>query len=86
MRDLVADGEFIEVFVDTPIEECMRRDTKGLYAKAKAGKIRNFTGFDAPYEVPEMPEVHLYTVDRRPEQLAEEVVRALAERGIVQPA
>ncbi len=86
VRSLVADGEFIEVFVDTPIEECMRRDPKGLYAKAKAGKIKNFTGFDAPYEAPETPEVHLRTVNRDPEQLAEEVMRALIKRGIAKPA
>ena len=54
VRNLVAADEFIEVFVDTPIEECMRRDPKGLYAKAKAGTIKNFTGFDAPYEVPQL--------------------------------
>ena len=54
VRNLV-DGEFIEVFVDTPIDECVRRDPKGLYAKAKAGKIKNFTGIDAPYEPPESP-------------------------------
>ena len=83
VRNLVDEGEFIEVFVDTPIEECMRRDPKGLYAKAKEGKIKNFTGFDAPYEIPEVPEVHLRTANRSPEQLAEEVVRALAERDIV---
>ena len=52
VRGLVADGELIEVFVDTPIEDCMRRDPKGLYAKAKAGQFKNFTGIDAPYEAP----------------------------------
>jgi bifunctional enzyme CysN/CysC len=83
VRSLVADGEFIEVFVDTPIEECMRRDPKGLYAKAKAGKIKNFTGFDAPYEAPDKPEIHLDTVGQQPEQLADLVVKTLAERGIV---
>src|ERR1700749_720554 len=58
VRNLVAKDEFIEVFVDTPIEECMRRDPKGLYSKAKSGKIKNFTGVDAPYEVPTNPEIH----------------------------
>jgi bifunctional enzyme CysN/CysC len=80
VRNLVADGEFIEVFVDTPIEECMKRDTKGLYAKAKAGSIKNFTGFDAPYEAPVAPEVHLHTLHEKPEQMAVRVVRALLER------
>jgi bifunctional enzyme CysN/CysC len=83
VRGLVEDGEFIEVFVDTPIEECMRRDSKGLYAKAQAGQIKNFTGFDAPYEVPEKPEIHLTTVGAQPEQLADQVMKVLAARGIV---
>jgi bifunctional enzyme CysN/CysC len=83
VRRLVPDGDFIEVFVDTPIEECMRRDPKGLYAKARAGSIKNFTGIDAPYEPPETPEIHLRTTGHVPEQLAERVVKALAERGIL---
>jgi bifunctional enzyme CysN/CysC len=83
VRNLVGEGEFIEVFVDTPIEECVKRDTKGLYAKAKAGTIKNFTGFDAPYEPPEAPEVHLRTLDETPELMAERVIRALAERNII---
>jgi len=58
-RDLFAPGEFVEVYVDTPIEECERRDVKGLYAKARAGALKNFTGIDSPYEPPECPEVHL---------------------------
>jgi bifunctional enzyme CysN/CysC len=58
-RSLFADGEFIEVFVDTPLDECERRDTKGLYAKARAGQLPHFTGIDSPYEAPETPEVHL---------------------------
>lgn len=61
----------------------MRRDPKGLYSKAKAGKIKNFTGIDAPYEAPERPEIHLTTVDQRPEQLAEQVVKALNDRRIL---
>jgi bifunctional enzyme CysN/CysC len=83
VRDLVADGEFIEVFVDTPIEECMRRDTKGLYAKAKAGSIKNFTGFDAPYEAPVAPEVHLRTLQEKPEQMADRVIKDVIARGII---
>jgi bifunctional enzyme CysN/CysC len=58
-RGLFAKGEFIEVFVDTPLEECERRDIKGLYAKARNGKLKNFTGIDSPYEVPIQAEVHL---------------------------
>jgi bifunctional enzyme CysN/CysC len=83
VRNSVADGEFIEVFVDTPIDECMRRDPKGLYAKAKAGTIKNFTGVDAPYEMPEAPEVHLWTVSESPEQLAEAIVADLVRRAII---
>ena len=83
VRNLVEPGEFIEVFVDTPIEDCMRRDPKGLYAKAQAGQLKNFTGVDAPYEPPENPDVHLQTLGRSPEQMAETVLRALADRQIV---
>ena len=82
IRGLVGDGEFLEVFVDTPIDECERRDPKGLYSKAKSGKIKNFTGVDAPYEAPTAPEIHLETVGRQPEQLADEVVKNLVRRGI----
>jgi len=83
VRNLVGDGEFIEVFVDTPIEECVRRDPKGLYLKAKSGKIKNLTGIDAPYEVPSAPEVHLRTLDQQPDQLADAVVNTLIRLGIV---
>lgn len=85
VRKLVADGEFIEVFVDASIDECIRRDPKGLYAKAKAGDIKNFTGIDAPYEAPEAPEIHLLTTGRKPEQLAESVLNDLVSRGIIVP-
>src|SRR5690606_19200106 len=66
-RERFAEGEFVEVFVDTPLEECERRDIKGLYAKARAGTIPNFTGISAPYEAPEAPEVHLRTLGSNPE-------------------
>jgi len=81
VRGLVGEGDFIEVFVDTPIEECVQRDPKGLYSKAKAGKIKNFTGIDAPYERPEAPELHLQTIGASPDQLADTVVKALVGRG-----
>jgi bifunctional enzyme CysN/CysC len=83
VRNLVGDGEFIEVFVDTPIEECVQRDAKGLYAKAKAGLIKNFTGFDAPYEAPISPEVHLQTLHEKPDQAAHRVIEVLVERKII---
>ncbi len=73
-RSLFAPDEFVEVFVDTPIEICEQRDTKGLYARARAGLIPNFTGIDAPYEAPLDPEVHLRTDQSAAEELAERVV------------
>jgi bifunctional enzyme CysN/CysC len=81
IRDLVAADEFIEVFVDTPLEECARRDPKGLYAKARGGHLKNFTGFDAPYEAPESPELRLNTVSETAERLADQVVKVLINRG-----
>jgi bifunctional enzyme CysN/CysC len=86
VRNLVGDGEFIEVFVDTPIEDCVKRDPKGLYAKAKAGLIKNFTGFDAPYEAPVTPEIHLQTLHEKPDQAADRVIKALIERKIISPS
>jgi bifunctional enzyme CysN/CysC len=83
VRALMEPGEFIEVFVDTPIAACIQRDPKGLYAKAQAGQLKNFTGIDAPYEAPENPEIHLHTLDRTPEQLTETVLQELVERQIV---
>jgi bifunctional enzyme CysN/CysC len=76
-RELFAPGEFHEVFVDTPLEVCEARDVKGLYAKARAGGIKNFTGIDSPYEAPEAPEVHLRGGEASPEQLAGQVIREL---------
>jgi bifunctional enzyme CysN/CysC len=73
-RSLFEPGEFVEVFVDTPIEICEQRDTKGLYARARAGLIPNFTGIDAPYESPLDPEMHLRTDQSAAEELAERVV------------
>jgi bifunctional enzyme CysN/CysC len=80
IRQMMRPGEFWEIFVDTPIEECIRRDPKGLYAKAQAGKIKNFTGFDAPYEPPLSPEIQLNTIENRPEKLAEKVVNLVVKR------
>ena len=67
-RSLFAQGEFVEVFVDTPLEECARRDVKGLYAKVRRGELKNFTGIDSPYERPEQPEVHLHAGETSTEQ------------------
>jgi bifunctional enzyme CysN/CysC len=83
VRELVGTDEFFEVFVDTPIEECMKRDPKGLYARAKEGKIKNFTGIDSPYEAPENPEVVVNTADGTAEDAARSVLDALNARGII---
>ena len=83
VRGLVAPGEFIEVFVDTPIEDCMQPDPKGLYAKARAGTLKNLTGVDAPYEAPNNPEIHLSTIGTSPEELAENVLHQLTVRKIL---
>lgn len=82
-RELMS-GEFVEVFVDTPFEECAKRDPKGLYARALKGEIKNFTGVDSPYESPENPEIHLKTLGRTPEEMVEMVERWLIERDIAQ--
>lgn len=79
-RSLFADGEFIEVFVDTPIEECERRDVKGLYAKARRGELKNFTGIDSPYEPPTAPDVHLKTVGQTPEECVQAIIQRLWPR------
>ena len=76
-RELFADGEFIEVFIDTPLELAEKRDVKGLYAKARAGEIKHFTGIDSPYERPENAEVVLQTADATAEALAEQLVKAV---------
>jgi bifunctional enzyme CysN/CysC len=78
-RELVGEGEFIEVFVDTPLSEAERRDVKGLYRKARAGELKNFTGVDSPYEPPLAPEIRIDTTRLSAEQAAEEIFRALAD-------
>jgi len=80
VRDLVAPGEFMEIFVDTPLEECMRRDPKGLYAKARRGELKNLTGVDSPYEVPRNPDLVLNTTTS-PAQLADWVFERLRATG-----
>jgi adenylylsulfate kinase len=74
-------GSFIEVFVDAPLEVCESRDPKGLYKKARAGEIKNFTGIDDPYEAPEQPELHLQAGSETPDQLAARVIEYLASIG-----
>lgn len=81
VRKQLATGEFIEVFIDTPLDVCESRDPKGLYKKARAGEIKNFTGIDSAYEVPENPEVHVQTADKSIEACAKQVVCYLQEKG-----
>ena len=83
VRDLMDEGEFLEVFVDCPVEICERRDPKGLYKKARAGQIPEFTGISAPYEAPEDPEVHIDAGNLDVDGCAEQVVKYLLEQGYV---
>jgi adenylyl-sulfate kinase len=83
IRALMPEGEFVEVFVDTPLEICEARDPKGLYKKARAGEISNFTGLDAPYEAPENPEVHLRTADLSVDEAAAQVIQYLEQQHIL---
>ena len=82
-RSLMEDGEFVEVFIDTPLEVCEKRDPKGLYKKARSGEIKDFTGIDSAYEAPEAPEVHLTYQDEPAEQTAERLYALLQEKGLV---
>ena len=84
-RELLEQGEFIEIFVDTPIEVCEQRDPKGLYQKARAGEIKNFTGLDSPYEPPEKPEIHLQAKGKTVEQLTHIVIDWLEQKGYLKP-
>jgi len=82
-RSLVEKDEFIEVFVDTPLKVCKQRDPKGLYKKAKEGKIKNFTGIDSPYEPPDAPEIHIRTERLTVQESVERIMRYLKEKGIL---
>ncbi len=79
VRDRFADGEFLEIFMDTPLDVCMARDPKGLYAKAKSGSLPNFTGISSPFETPERPDLRLDGT-LPPEDLAQQVVAFLESR------
>jgi bifunctional enzyme CysN/CysC len=76
-RELFAADEFVEVYIDTPLEECERRDPKGLYAKARRGELANFTGIDSEYETPEAPQIHVRTMELEPASCAEQIIRHL---------
>ena len=81
VRDMMAAGEFIEVYVDTPLEVAEARDVKGLYKKARAGQLKNFTGIDSPYEAPEQAELIVNTASLSPEDAADRVIQAILSQG-----
>jgi len=83
VRDLVQEGEFIEVFVDTPLVICESRDPKGLYEKARRGEIANFTGIDSPYEKPVSAEIHIINNDKDIEDITNEIIEYLKINGYI---
>ncbi|HVK81611.1 MAG TPA: adenylyl-sulfate kinase, partial [Verrucomicrobiae bacterium] len=80
-RELIADGEFFEVFIDTPLEEAERRDVQGLYKKARAGELKNFTGIDSPYEAPLTPEIRIETLKLSADEAADRLIEAIIKGG-----
>ena len=82
IRDLLPEGDFVEVFVDTPLEVCEQRDPKGLYERARTGEIRNFTGISAPYEAPENPEVRVDTTKCTPEECVAEIMKHVLRKPL----
>ena len=83
VRSLVGEEHFVEVFVDTPLRICEQRDTKGMYARARRGEIKGFTGVDDPYEPPQDPEIIVNTIDHSPEENARKILDSLIENGFV---
>jgi adenylylsulfate kinase len=83
VRALMQDGDFVEVHVDCPVEVCEQRDVKGLYKKARAGEIKEFTGISAPYEAPQKPELVIKTSEQSVEQSAKQIVTYLEQRGLI---
>lgn len=79
-KEIIGTDDFVEVFINTPLEVCEQRDVKGLYKKARAGEIKNFTGIDAPYEAPESPTIEIHTVDKTPEECAMEILEKIISR------
>jgi bifunctional enzyme CysN/CysC len=80
VRKMIPDGEFLEIFVDTPLAQAEQRDTKGLYAKARAGELKNFTGIDSPYEPPQAPEIRIDTTTMSADEAADLIVERLLGR------
>jgi adenylylsulfate kinase len=85
VREICQHGEFIEIFVDCPLSVCEERDPKGLYKKARAGQIPDFTGISAPYEAPASPELDIRTAEGTVEECAEQVVNYLVDTGVIHP-
>lgn len=79
VKTIIGDKDMIEIFVDTPLEECERRDVKGLYQKARAGEIKNFTGIDAPYEAPKNPDLHIKTEKTEVAEAVQLIINYLEE-------
>ena len=82
-KALIGDAQFLEVFIDTPLAVCESRDPKGLYQKARAGEIKNFTGIDSAYEAPLAADIHIRTAELSIEQCAEAVIEQLVSRGVI---
>lgn len=82
-EDKLQEGEFIEVFIDTPIEVCEQRDPKGLYKKARAGEIKHFTGIDSDYDIPQSPTIHVETAKNDIETCAKQIVQYLRDNGFI---
>ncbi|WP_017221068.1 adenylyl-sulfate kinase [Moritella dasanensis] len=83
VRELLADGQFLEVFIDTPLAVCEQRDPKGLYKKARAGEIKHFTGIDSEYQAPINPDIHVATANYSIDQCAEQIVSALINKEYI---
>jgi adenylylsulfate kinase len=82
-RELIGDDKFIEIYIATPLEECEKRDVKGLYAKARSGEIKEFTGISDPYEEPLNPELEIHTTEHEPEESADIIFAYLEENGFL---
>lgn len=80
LKQLLGEDTFVEVFVDTPLEVCEKRDSKGLYKKAREGKITNFTGISSPFEAPENPDIHIYTDEETPEESLERILKIIVPK------
>jgi adenylyl-sulfate kinase len=82
-RETIGEEQFIEIFIDTPLEICEKRDVKGLYRKARAGEITSFTGISAPYEVPEKPDLRIVTAECTVDKAVDLILAELLRRGII---